>query len=186
MGFLKFVGFLIVVVLALVVLFGIMLVSVGNGLARKSVKIDEALSGIEVALVKRYDTLTKMADVAKAYARYELETLTKIISLRRGMTVPELTDSANKMNDLEAKINLTAEAYPELRSNTVFTELQKGIRDTEEHLQAARRLYNANVSSFNQDLAVFPKNIIASVKGYTKRPFFEATEAQQKDVKMDF
>ncbi len=172
-------------IIGLVVLFLIFLISVSNKFARKSVKIDEALSGIEVALTKRYDTLTKMADVAKSYARHEMETLTMVISMRKGMSVQELTDSANRMNEMASGLNVVAEQYPLLRSNTVYEELQKGIRDTEEQLQAARRLYNANVSSFNQQLVTFPSSIVGRMKGYEKRSFFETEEVKMQDVKLD-
>ena len=184
-AFFGFIGFFGVVILGLIVLFLIFLISVSNKFARKNVKIDEALSGIEVALTKRYDTLTKMADVAKAYAKHEMETLTMVISMRKGMTVQELTDSANRMNERASGVNVVAEQYPELRSNTVFEELQKGIRDTEEQLQAARRLYNANVSSFNQQLVTFPSSIVGRMRGYVKRSFFEAEEVKMQDVKLD-
>ena len=184
-GFIGTIGILGIVIVGLFVLLLVWVISTSNDFARKNVKIDEALSGIEVALTKRYDTLNKMVDVAKAYARHELETLTQVISMRRGMSVPELTDSANKMNDVEARLNVLAENYPELRSNTVYEELQKGIRDTEEQLQASRRLYNANVSAYNQKLVTFPSSLVGNMKGFTKRPFFEAEEYKMQDVKMD-
>jgi len=184
-GFMGLLGGFAIIVLVLVVLFLIWMISTSNRFARKNVKIDEALSGIEVALTKRYDTLTKMKDVAASYAKHELDTMTTVISMRRGMSVKELTDSANKMNEMASSLNVVAEAYPELRSNTVFEELQKGIRDTEEQLQAARRLYNANVSSFNQQLVSFPSSIIGRMRGFVKRDFFEAEEYKMQDVKMD-
>lgn len=185
-AFFGFIGVLAVVVLIgglLLIVYGI---SVSNNFSRKSVKIDEALSGIEVALTKRYDTLTKMVDAAKGYTNHELNTLLSVISMRKGMTVPELTTEAEKMADVTSRLNVLAEAYPELHSNTVFEELQKGIRDTEEQLQAARRLYNANVSSYNQMLLVFPSNIIGKVKGLTQREFFTAEEQKKQDVKIEF
>ena len=184
--FFGFLGFLGVMILAGIVLFLLFGISVSNSFSRKSVKIDEALSGIEVALTKRYDTLTKMADTAKAYIGHELNALLSVISMRKGMSVPELATEADKLSDAASKVSLLAEAYPELHSNTVFQELQKGIRDTEEQLQAARRLYNANVSSYNQQLLVFPSSIIAHMKGLTKKDFFEAEEYKKEDVKIEF
>lgn len=184
-GLFSVLGIIAVIIVVLLVLFLVWMISTSNSFARKTVKIDESLSGIEVALTKRYDTLTKMRDVAKSYAKHELDTLTTVISMRRGMSVKELTDSANQMNEMASSINVVAEAYPELRSNTVFEELQKGIRDTEEQLQAARRLYNANVSSYNQQLVTFPASIIGRMRGFAKRDFFEAEEYKMQDVKMD-
>lgn len=185
-GFLGFIGGLAVLAIICLVLLFVYGISVSNSFNRKSVKIDEALSGIEVALTKRYDTLTKMVDAAKGYTNHELNTLLSVISMRKGMTVPELTTEAEKMADVTSRLNVLAEAYPELHSNTVFEELQKGIRDTEEQLQAARRLYNANVSSYNQQLVVFPSSIIARAKGLTQKDFFEAEEHKRQDVKIQF
>lgn len=185
-AFFGFIGVLGVIILAAIALFAVYGISVSNSFSRKAVKIDEALSGIEVALTKRYDTLTKMVDTAKGYMSHELNTLLSVISMRKGMSVPELTTEADKMSEAVSRFNVLAEAYPELRSNTVFEELQKGIRDTEEQLQAARRLYNANVSSYNQQLLVFPSSIIAHMRGLTKKEFFQAESYKKDDVKIDF
>ncbi|MCL2488004.1 MAG: LemA family protein, partial [Oscillospiraceae bacterium] len=124
----------------------------GNGFKRKQIKIDEALSGIEVSLTKRYDMLTKLLDVAKGYAAHEKELFTQTIQLRRGMSITEMNDKSSQIDAMAARIHAVAESYPELRSADVFRELQSGIRDAEQHLQAARRLYNSNVTAFNTSL----------------------------------
>ena len=90
------------------------------------------------------------------------------------------------MTDTLGKINVLAEAYPELKSSENFKALQLSISDVEEHLQAARRLYNANISSYNQDIVTFPTSIVAGMKGFTKKEFFEAEDAKKEDVKMEF
>ena len=77
-----------------------------------------------------------------------------------------------------------AEGYPELKSSEVFVELQKGIRDAEEHLQAARRVYNANVTAYNTAIAMFPASLLAG--GRTAKEFYEAEEYKHEDVKMQF
>jgi LemA protein len=155
-----------------------------NGFKRSIVKIDEALSGIEIALTKRYDTLTKLLDVTKGYAAHEKELFTQVIELRRGMSLAQMSAANGQLDTLNARINAVAENYPELRSAEVFRELQAGIRDAEQHLQAARRLYNSNVSSFNQSIAVFPASIIANQARHTPKEFFEAEESKLADVKM--
>ena len=76
------------------------------------------------------------------------------------------------------------EGYPELRSSEVFVELQRGIRDAEEHLQAARRLYNANVTAYNTEIAMFPAKLLAG--GRQPKEFFAAEEGKREDVKMEF
>ncbi len=157
-------------------------ITTGNTLARKKIKIEESLSGIEVALTKRYDTLVKMRDVAKNYALHEKEVLLSVVQLRSGMKLTELEQANSDMDKISSNLNLLAEAYPTLRSDSIYVELQKGIRDTEEHLQAARRLYNANVSSYNTVVRVFPSSIVAKLKGLCEETFFKADEHKREDV----
>jgi LemA protein len=161
-------------------------IGTGNDFTRKDIKITEAQSGIEVALTKRYDMLTKMLDVAKGYKQHETELFAGVIKLRKGMSVKELGQASAQMDNIASSLNLVAEAYPELRSSEVFKELQAGIRDAEEHLQAARRLYNANVTAFNTAIKVFPSSIVAKNKSLTGREFFEADEIKRGDVSMKF
>jgi LemA protein len=84
------------------------------------------------------------------------------------------------------KINALAESYPDLKANENFKTLQLTIADVEEHLQAARRLYNSNVSIYNQKVEMFPSSIIAKNRNLVKKDFFEAEEAQKEDVKINF
>ena len=175
----------LIVLVALILIVVIWVISVSNSLNRTIVKIDEASSGIDVALTKRYDTLTKMIDVVKGYAKHEKETIFEVIKLRKNMTTEEKIEANNKMNNNLARINALAESYPELKSSENYNTLQKSIADVEEHLQAARRMYNSNVSIFNQKLVTFPTSIIANSKGLTKKDFFEAEEVKKEDVKID-
>ena len=157
-----------------------------NQFARLLVKIVESDSGIDVALTKRYDTLTKMLDVTKAYARHEAETQAAIVSLRQGMSMKERSEANRAMDAVAGRINLRAEAYPDLRSSENFKELQQGIKEVEEHLQAARRIYNMNVSAFNQLLASWPASIVGNIKKHSAREFFEADNDKKADVPMQF
>ena len=157
-----------------------------NSFKRANVKIDEAESGIDVALTKRFDVLTKMRDAVKGYSAHEKSTFAETISIRKGMSMGERNEAHKQMNEMQASINALAEAYPELRASENFMALQHSITDVEEHLQAARRLYNGNVSTYNQSIIVFPKSIIAGMMKMVKREFFEAEAAKRLDVKMDF
>ena len=157
-----------------------------NNFKRMQIKIDQALSGIEVALTKRYDMLQKMLDVAKGYAKHETRLFTEVIELRRGMSVSEINEKATQLDEMNSRINVVAENYPQLRSSEVFRELQVGIRDAEEHLQAARRLYNSNVTAFNTSADIFPSSITAKSQHLQKHEFFVAEEIKRSDVKMDF
>lgn len=175
------VGGVVIVVLIIVVWY----ISLSNKLNRSVIKIDEALSGIDVALTKRYDVLTKLVDVVKAYAKHEKETLFEVIKLRKNMTIEERNEANRKMDENFRQLNVVAEAYPELKSSENYKTLQQSIADVEEHLQAARRLYNSNVSLYNQMIVSFPTSSIARSKGMTKKDFFEADEVKKEDVKMD-
>ena len=132
-----------------------------NDFKKKEIRVQEGLSGVEVALTKRFDMLTKMLDTAKGYMAHESELFTKVIELRRGMSVAEMNDAQQQMDALSGRFFAVAENYPALRSSEVFAELQRGIRDAEEHLQAARRLYNSNVTAYNTAIAMFPAKILA-------------------------
>jgi LemA protein len=177
--------YVLIVILALIVIILLgWLISTGNKFKRSALKIDEALSGIEVALTKRFDTLTKMLDIAKGYAKHEQEAFTQVIALRKGMSVDELQSASAQLDRTAAQINAVAEGYPELRSSDVFVELQGGVRDAEEHLQAARRLYNSNVTAYNTAIVMYPASIIANAKHLKKRELFAADEAKKADVKM--
>ena len=155
-----------------------------NDFKKKEIRVQEGLSGIEVALTKRYDMLVKMLDIAKGYMAHETELFTKVIELRRGMSVAEMNDAQRHMDVLSGKFFAVAENYPELRSSDVFAELQRGIRDAEEHLQAARRLYNSNVTAYNTAIAMFPAKLLAGSR--QPKEFFVADASKREDVKMSF
>ena len=174
----------IIVILIVVLAIVIWCVRTVNDFKKKEIRVQEGLSGVEVALTKRYDMLTKMLDTAKGYMAHENELFEKVIALRRGMSVAELNDAQQQMDSLSGKLFAVAEGYPELRSSEVFVELQRGIRDAEEHLQAARRLYNTSVTSYNTAIAMFPAKILAGSR--QPKEFFAAEEHKLEDVKMTF
>lgn len=174
--------FVILGIVVVVIL--IWFVATSNSLRRAVVKIEEAESGIDVALTKRYDVLTKMLDVAKNYANYEKATILETIQVRRGMSMEERAAANEQMSSAFEKIYAVAEAYPDLKSSENFRQLQVSIMDVEEHLQAARRAYNGNVSAYNQSIVSFPTSLVASMLGMGARAFFQAEEAKRQDVEM--
>lgn len=177
---------LLIILGIIILIIVIMVVSISNKIEKAIIKVDEASSDIDVALTKRYDVLTKMIEVAKGYAKHEKETLFKVIEIRKGMSVEEQNKANAEMTEQLGKINILAESYPDLKASENFKTLQQAIADVEEHLQAARRLFNANVSSYNQIIKVFPNSIIANSKGCTQKEFFVAEEAKKEDVKIEF
>jgi LemA protein len=177
---------LIPVVLVVLVLGWI--IGTSNGFKTMKVKIDQADADIDVALEKRYDTLTKLMQTVKAYAKHEVETLTQLVAQRRGLsesTIAEKAEYAQRLDTAASRIQMLAENYPELRSSTNYLQFQDAILDSEDHLQAARRLYNSTISRFNQAIAVFPASIIAGMNHLTPLEFFEAEEEKRQDVVMD-
>ena len=181
---------IVLIVLAVVVFLVVSWwISTSNRLKVMGVKIDEALSGIDVALTKRFDLLTKVVATVKGYAKHEEETLTKIIAMRNPGSAASLMEKqqfANATTEALNSLNVVVEQYPDLKANTSFLSLQNSISDVEEQLQAARRLYNANVSKYNQSIIVFPTSIVANASHLTKRDFFEAEEVKRQDVKIEF
>lgn len=176
----------LVIVLILIAVVVISIIVMSNNLNKALVKIDEADSGIDVALTKRYDVLTKMIETVKGYAKHEKEVLFDVVKIRKGMTIEEKNEANKQMDETLSKINVLAENYPDLKASENFKTLQDSITDVEEHLQAARRLYNANISSYNQMIVTFPISIIAGSKGLTKKEFFVAEEHKKQDVEIKF
>lgn len=176
--------YIVIAVIVVVLIIVISIISISNKLNKAIVKIDESSSGIDVALTKRYDVLTKMIDVVKSYAKHEKDTLFEVIKLRKNMSIEEKNAENKKMDENFSKINVVAESYPELKSSENYKTLQQSIVEVEEHLQAARRLYNSNVSIYNQMIVSFPISIIAKSKGMIKKAFFEADESKKEDVKI--
>ena len=162
-----------------------------NWFRQTKVKVEEANSGIDVALTKRYDLLTKALASVKGYAKHEAETLSKVIGKRTG-NINELSlDEKSKLNaelsEVQRGINVVVEQYPQLKADTQFTLLQNQTADCEEQLQAARRVYNSNVSIFNQKRVTFPDSIVAKRIGFTQDlEFFKADEEKRQDVKFEF
>lgn len=173
----------VIIVLILVVAIVSWAIATSNRFKVLQIKITEADSGIDVALTKRYDTLTKLIDVVKSYAKHETDLFERVIKLRSGMTLTEKSEVNQQMDETMGKINVLAENYPELRSSENYKQLQEAIMDAEDHLQASRRVYNMNVSSFNQAIAVFPSSILAGK--YSPKEFFEIEEQKRADVKMN-
>ena len=180
----------VIVIGVIVLLVLLWYIGVMNNMRQLEVKVEEALSGIDVALTKRFDALTKMLETTKGYAKHESETLEKVIKWRNGIpadaTLAEKQEFADSLTRVANGLNVVVERYPDLKANTMFSNLQKSIMDTEEHLQAARRLYNGNVRTLNQRIVTFSQSIVAKMIHMEKKAFFEAEEAKRQDVKMQF
>ena len=176
--------YIFVAIVVVVVMTVLWCIGTVNDFKRKEIQVAEGLSGIEVALTKRYDMLTKILDVAKGYMNHESELFKDVIKMRQGMSIKEMNDTMHQIDDVNSQLLALAESYPELRSSDVFVELERGISNAEEHLQAARRLYNSNVTAYNTAIAMFPQKLLAGSR--EPKELFEADKTKQEDVEIKF
>ncbi|HEX7586152.1 MAG TPA: LemA family protein [Patescibacteria group bacterium] len=179
---------LILTVVIIVIVGGI--IAIYNGLIRLKNRVDEAWSDISVQLKRRYDLIPNLVSTVKGYAAHEKEVFEKVTEARtRAMGAGTAGDKAQAENMLSGALKslfAVAEAYPDLKANQNFLELQRELTDTEDKIQAARRFYNANVRDFNIKIEVFPSNLIASMLHFTKREFFGIDEGEKEPVKVEF
>lgn len=173
-----------IIVIIAFLFFGVLVwyVSTRNAIKKAELKVAEAESGIDVALTKRYDMLTKAVSAAKTYAGHEKDLLITVAVLRNGAPLAEKLEQSKRLDELAGRITAVAEAYPELKANSVFVALQAQIADAEEHLQAARRLYNSNVSRYNEKLVTFPSSVVAGRMALEPKEYFSADPAKTDDV----
>jgi len=158
-----------------------------NKLRRMETKINEADSGIDVQLTKRRDLLVKLVETTKQAMAWEKEVLTAVTKLRSqsidGLSIQEKNELNGQMDQLTRGINVQIEAYPDLKSSNNVIQLQAAIRDVEEDISAARRIYNSNASFYNQDIQTYPITVAAN--NLVTKPFFEATAKEKEDVQIN-
>ncbi|KKW20400.1 MAG: LemA-like protein [Candidatus Adlerbacteria bacterium GW2011_GWC1_50_9] len=161
------------IALGVIVLLILVAIGIYNSLIRKRNRVDEAWSDIEVQMKRRYDLIPNVVETVKGYAAHErgvFENVTKARSAAMGATTPEEHARAENMltNTLKS-LFAVAEAYPDLKANANFLDLQRELADTENKIQAARRFFNGVVLEFNNGIQVFPTNIFAGMLGFSKR-----------------
>ena len=176
---------ILLIIVGIILVLVVWYISVSNKLNRAIVKIEEADSGIDVALTKRYDVLTKMMDTVKAYAKYEEKTLTEIVQLREAYSnTKDLAtgqDLTNKMNN----IMLRAEASADLKASEQFLMLQKTLIKLENELQAARRIYNGDITLYNTTIETFPNNLVAMFFEMSTMELFTIDEYKAQNIDVD-
>ena len=160
-----------------------------NRLNRELTKVNEADSGIDVQLTQRVEMINKLVDATRQSMEYEAKLLKQVTAMRsqniNDLSMEKKTSLNNKIDQLQRAINVQLEAYPQLTATQNIQSLQKAIKDVEENLAAARRIYNSNASIFNQDILVYPTNVAAVEMDLSSKPYFEASEAQKVDPKID-
>ena len=148
-------------------------------------KLRQSRSTIDVYLNQRFDLVPNLVEVVKGYARYEESVLTKITELRQIYNADKDLDKASEINHECNKLFAVAENNPDLQASEQFLNLQKSLYKIENNLQAARRLYNGDVTIYNTALNTFPSNIIASIFNFQEEKLFEIEEYKKENIKVD-
>ena len=179
-----------IIVIIIVVIIG-WLIGVYNGLIKLKNRTDEAWSDIDVQLKRRYDLIPNLVETVKGYAAHEKTAFENVTEARsRAMGAKSVKEQAEAENALAGTLKTlfaVAEAYPDLKANQNFLELQRELTDTEDKIQASRRFYNGNVRDFNIKIQTFPNNMVAQMLGFKQREFFETEEvAAREPVKVNF
>jgi LemA protein len=176
------------IILALVII----VVLLFNGLVRSKNRVDEAWSDINVQLKRRYDLIPNLVETVKGYAAHESGVFEQVTAARTAaMGAGGMDDKLAKETALSGTLKslfAVAEAYPDLKANQNFLDLQNQVTDTEDKIQAARRFYNGVVRDYNTKIQQFPGNIFASMFGFTKRDFFgiDESDPEAQPVKVQF
>lgn len=165
------------VVIVLIVAF---LIGTYNGLVTLRNRVEEAWSDITVQLKRRTDLIPNLVNSVKGYATHEKEVFEKVAEARSAiMSASGVAETAKAENALEGALKslfAVSEAYPELKANQNFLQLQQELVDTEDKIQAARRFYNGGVRDLNTRIQTFPANIIAGMFGFRAKEFFDVED----------
>jgi LemA protein len=179
-----------IVVIAVLVVLGFILISMYNGLVKARLRVREAYSGIDVQLKRRLSLIPNLVETVKGYASHERETLENVTRARAALqsagSPGEAAQANNFLTQTLRSLFAVSEAYPDLKANTNFLELQSQLTDTEDKIGYARQFYNSNVLSYNEKTSTFPTVILANSFGFQPEQFFEAEEEAREDVRVSF
>jgi LemA protein len=164
-----------------------------NGFVSLNTRSAEAWSDIDVQMKRRYDLIPNLVNTVKGYATHESTAFEKVTQARaqamQAGSIAEKGAAENALTGALKSVFAIAEAYPQLRANENFLQLQRELSDTEDKIQAARRFYNGNVRDLNTRVDSFPSNLIANLFHFGKREFFElevGEEAARQPVEVKF
>lgn len=183
----------LIIILAIVVLVLIIGVVLYNRFVTLRNRTDEAWADIDVQLKRRHDLIPNLVETVKGYAAHERQAFEHVTEARAraisaGGDVHEKSAAENELTGALRTVFAVAEAYPDLKANQNFMELQRELSDTENKIQAARRFYNTMVRDLNTSIDSFPGNLIAGTFHFTKREFFDLDEdaVEREPVKVSF
>jgi LemA protein len=180
----------IYVVLILIILLVGVMIYLYNRLVKQRILTREGWSGIGTFLQQRNDLIPNLVETVKGYALHESSTLTDVIKwrnqLQAGTSPAEQMEASNQLNAALGRFFALAEAYPELKANQNFLQLQQDLKEIETSLNQSRRYYNATVRNLNSSVEIFPSNIVASLFGFKAEPFFEENPESREVPKVKF
>lgn len=182
---------IVLVVIGIIVLLGFVLVGMYNGLVRGRLRVREAWSGIDIQLKRRSSLIPNLVETVRGYASHERETLENVTRARAQLdnagTAQQAAQANNFLTQALRSLFAVSEAYPDLKANENFLELQRELTDTEEKIAYARQFYNRNVLSYNTATQTVPTVFVANMFGFREEEFFEVEdEAIREDIRVDF
>ena len=180
------------ILIGILVLVAVFFVGLYNGFVTLVNRAKEAWSDIEVQLKRRYDLIPNLVNTVKGYATHESQAFEKVSAARsmamQAGTPAQKGEAENVLSGTLKSLFAISEAYPELKANTNFLELQRELSDTENKIQAARRFYNTQVRDLNTKVEKFPGNLVAGMFHFAKMDFFDlgADKAAEHPVEVKF
>jgi LemA protein len=182
------IGWIVLGVIVLAILF---FIAIYNRLVRLRALVKEAFSGITVQLRRRADLIPNLVETVQGYAAHEREVFEQVTRARAATvnagSVEATAQADAQMTGLLGRLFAVAEAYPELKANTNFLQLQDQVASIETELQGARRYYNATVRDLNSSIQSFPAVVVAGPMGFTEEPFYQDEDpAIQSAPKVSF
>lgn len=178
------------IIIAVVVLLALYVLITYNSLVKMNNMVKEAFATMDVYLKKRWDLIPNLVETVKGYAKHEQETLNSITNIRTGsyssMSADEKINANQQLAQGISKLMLIAEAYPQLKANENFLDLNAQLSAVENDISNARKYYNAVVRDFNNKVQTVPSNIIAGMFGFKEKNMFEANTAERENVSVKF
>ncbi|KQQ38061.1 hypothetical protein ASG19_03015 [Rhizobium sp. Leaf306] len=176
------------IALGILALVAVYLVVIYNGLVKARQMAEEAWSGIDVQLKRRADLIPNLIETVKGYAAHEKGTFEEVVRLRNQAQAVPAGDVAGRaqaegmLSQALGKLFALAEAYPDLKANQNFSELQASLETIESEIQMSRRYYNGAARELNVKVETFPNNLVAGQFGFSKREYFEITNEADRAV----
>ena len=176
----------IIIIVAVVVLLALMCISIYNSLVKLRNNRENAFANIDVQLKQRHDLIPQLVATVKGYAQHEKELLLKVTEARaaamQATGINDKIQAENQLTSALAGLKVSLEAYPDLKANQNFLQLQGEISDIENKLAATRRYFNTATRELNNQVQTFPANILAGMFGFQKEPMFEVPKEERANM----